>query len=101
MAQWVLGRCPTWAAAARINFRDRLLIVGQADREETADYTAGHSGPITARWMGAAGLDSGWGLLSEAGRARYNRCGTPRIGGNTIAPTTQLDDNISRSGHEV
>src|SRR2546425_11475582 len=44
MAQRVWGRCPTWAAAARINFRDRLLIMGQADREETMSQMASHVG---------------------------------------------------------
>ena len=44
MAQRVRGRCPTWTAATRIKFRDRLLIVGQADSEETMSQMASHIG---------------------------------------------------------
>src|SRR5207249_1415318 len=44
MAQRVWGRCPTWTAATRIKFRDRLMIVGQADSEETMSQMASHIG---------------------------------------------------------
>src|SRR5205085_167182 len=39
--------------------------------------------------------------LSVPSRMQYNRRGTPRIGGNSMASTPQLDADISRIGHEI
>jgi hypothetical protein len=40
-------------------------------------------------------------LLTEPGRARYNGAGTSRIGGDTMASTTERDETTSRIGHEI